>query len=279
MTAASRRTAAGLAALVLGLAPLAGCGDFPTRPPDPVTAFVPSEPPVETPTGLTPDGFDAVQRMAVRIRNVGCGSLSTGSGFAVDATTLITNKHVVADSAELQVSTYDGRDIDVTAASTASIADLALVRTSEELPSFPELADADPVRGDVVTVVGYPQGGTLTVTEGHVIGATTDPLNENLGEVLVTDAPVEPGSSGSAVLDAAGRVVGVVYAKNAAGQSFIVPVSTLARLLADADAFTPTTPCRPLVDPGADPGTDAVPGTDPGADPGLTLGPGAAPAP
>src|SRR5690606_7959250 len=102
MTAASRRTAAGLAALVLGLAPLAGCGDFPTRPPDPVTAFVPSEPPVETPTGLTPDGFDAVQRMAVRIRNVGCGSLSTGSGFAVDATTLITNKHVVADSAELQ---------------------------------------------------------------------------------------------------------------------------------------------------------------------------------
>ena len=239
---ARRRLVAAL--LALAVAPLSACADFPVRPPEAVHSFVPSEPPVERPSGLTPDGFDAVQRMAVRIRNVGCGSLSTGSGFAIDATTLITNKHVVADSAELQVSTYDGRDIDVTAASTASIADLALVRTAEELPSSPELADADPVRGDVVTVVGYPQGGSLTVTEGRVIGATTDPLNENLGEVLVTDAPVEPGSSGSAVLDAQGRVVGVVYAKNAAGQSFIVPVSTLAQVLADADAFTATTPCR-----------------------------------
>lgn len=242
----ARRALAVVALTTLGV-PLAACGDFPTRPEPPVTDFVPSEPPVEKPSGLTPDGFDAVQRMAVRIRNVGCGSLSTGSGFAVDATTLITNKHVVADSAELQVSTYDGRDIDVTAASTASIADLALVRTAEELPSYPELAEDDPVRGDVVTVVGYPQGGTLTVTQGQVIGTATDPLNENLGEVLVTNVPVEPGSSGSAVLDAEGRVVGVVYAKNAAGQSFIVPVSTLSDLLDDADAFVPTTPCTPTV--------------------------------
>ena len=230
--------------LALGTITLAGCSeDFPTIPGEPVTVPVPSEAPVVRPSGLTPDGFDAVQRMAVRIRNVGCGALTTGSGFAIDATTLITNKHVVSESAELQVSTYDGHDIDVSAASTAAIADLALVRTEAELPSYPELATTDPVRGDQVTVVGYPQGGRLTVTSGQVIGAATDPLNENLGEVLVTDAPVEPGSSGSAVLDAEGRVVGVVYAKNAAGQSFIVPVSTLSALLADSAAFTPTTTC------------------------------------
>lgn len=241
--ARSRGTAVTTAVLVAVLT--AGCaeGEFPTIPGTPVTTFVPSEPPVVRPSGLTPDGFDAVQRMAVRIRNVGCGSLSTGSGFAVDATTLITNKHVVSDSAELQVSTYDGRDIAVSAASTATIADLALVRTEAELPSFPEMSPTDPVRGDQVTVVGYPQGGQLTVTSGQVIGATTDPLNENLGEVLVTDAPVEPGSSGSAVLDDQGRVVGVVYAKNASGQSFIVPVSTLTAVLADAAAFERTTPC------------------------------------
>ena len=243
-TPSTARAAVALAVAAVVLVPLGGCSDFPTRPPAPRTSFVPEEPPVEKPTGLTPDGFDAVQRMAVRIRNVGCGSLSTGSGFAIDATTLITNKHVVADSAELQVSTYDGRDIDVTASSTASIADLALVRTAEDLPSYPELAEEDPVRGDLVTVVGYPQGGSLTVTQGQVIGATTDPLNANLGEVLVTDAPVEPGSSGSAVLDDRGRVVGVVYAKSASGQSYIVPVSTLAAVLADTAAFTPTTTCQ-----------------------------------
>ncbi|WP_250445343.1 S1C family serine protease [Actinotalea sp. C106] len=240
-------------AVVLPLA--AGCAvveqaaeDFPRMPGPEVTELVPSEPAPADVAGsdtLSSDGFDAVRQMAVRIRNVGCGSLSTGSGFAIDATTLITNKHVVAGSAELQVQTYDGRDVDVTASTTADLADLAVVRTDEELSSYPELAGADPVRGDAVTVVGYPQGGRLTVTQGQVIGETTDPLNENLGEVLVTDAAVEPGSSGSAVLDEGGRVVGVVYAKSAAGQSFIVPVSTLESLLADDAAFVPTETCAP----------------------------------
>ncbi|WP_242496274.1 S1C family serine protease [Xylanimonas protaetiae] len=192
---------------------------------------------------LSPDGFDAVQRMAVRVRNIGCGQLSTGSGFAIDANTLITNRHVVADAATLQVSTYDGRDVEVETASTANLADLAVVRTTDALPSAPTLADDDPRLGDPVTVVGYPEGGALTVTQGKVIGTQNDPLHENLGQVLVTDARVEPGSSGSAALDAAGRVVGVVYAKTDDGRSLLVPVSTLRAMLADTSAFTPVTPC------------------------------------
>ena len=85
--------------------------------------------------------------MAVRIRNIGCGALSTGSGFAIDDHTVITNKHVVADTSLLQVSTYDGRDLPADQASTAGLADLAIVRTSDALPAFPELADADPAGG------------------------------------------------------------------------------------------------------------------------------------
>jgi len=242
--AGSRRPTRALAVAVAGLvvATLAGCGVLPQLPGPMPTDVVPSLAPTISPTDtahLSPDGFDAVRRMAVRIRNVGCSSLSTGSGFAIDDTTLITNRHVVADSANLQISTYDGRDVPVTAAATASLADLALVRTAEPLPAAPELAAADPAVGDAVTVVGYPQGGQLTLTEGRVIGRTTDPLNENLGQVLVTDAEVEPGSSGSAALDAEGRVIGVVYAKNAADQSFVVPVSTLRQLLDDDAAFVP----------------------------------------
>ncbi|MDT0166974.1 serine protease [Actinotalea sp. AC32] len=241
----SRRRTAVVVAAALALGGCAALEEVPMPGPR-ATDLVPSEAPLAAPAGsdqLSPDGFDAVQRMAVRVRNVGCGTLTTGSGFAIDSQTLITNRHVVADSAELQVATYDGRDIDVTASSTADLADLAIVRTAEPLPSSPVLADQDPVRGDPVTVVGYPQGGALTVTSGTVIGATTDPINENLGEVLVTDAPVEPGSSGSAALDGEGRVIGVVYAKNAAGQSFLVPVSTLRRLLEDTEAFVATSPC------------------------------------
>jgi len=230
------------------LALVVGCGSLPAMPGPMPTDVVPSA--AAAPTAVTsetgnlsPDGFDAARRMTVRIRNVGCSSLSTGSGFALDSTTLLTNRHVVADSADLQISTYDGRDVAVTAATTAALADLAIVRTAEPLPAAPVLADADPVTGDAVTVVGYPLGGQLTVTSGHVIGETTDPLNESFGEVLVTDAAVEPGSSGSAALDSAGRVVGVVYAKNTTGQSFILPVSTLRTLLADESGFTPSKSC------------------------------------
>ena len=248
MTGPRTRVRAGLAgvAAVLALSGCAAIENVPQMPGPAITSWVPSpaEEPSPVATGnLSPDGFASAERMAVRIRNVGCDSLSTGSGFAIDSHTVVTNRHVVADSAILQVSTYDGRDIPVSGALTASLADLAVLRTTEDLPSQQQLSDVDPKVGDPVTVVGYPLGGELRVTTGAVIGATTDPLHESLGEVLVTDAQVEPGSSGSAVLDSEGRVVGVVYAKNAADQSYIVPVSTLRDLLSDDAAFSPVPAC------------------------------------
>ncbi|GAA1873368.1 serine protease [Myceligenerans crystallogenes] len=225
-----------------------GCGVLPSLPEPVPSNIVPSRPAALEPAGggdsLSPDGFDAVQRMAVRIRNVGCDELSTGSGFAVGDHTLITNRHVVANSDNLQVSTYDGRDIEVGTAATAGLADLAIVRTREELPSFPELARRDPEQGDEVMIAGYPSGGELTITSGRVVGSTRDPLHANLGEVLVTDAKVEPGSSGSAALDTRGRVIGVVYAKTAEDDSLLVPISTVREMLADADEFTAVAGCR-----------------------------------
>ncbi len=238
------RRAPAVAILVLALA---GCAALPAPAPPVPSSVVPTSvprPSADTSgSQLSPDGFDAAQRMAVRIRNIGCGTLSTGSGFALDEHTLVTNRHVVADSAELELSTYDGRDVAAEAASTAALADLAIVRTVDPLPASPQLAEADPAVGDEVTVVGYPLGNRLTVTGGRVVGSVTDPLNENLGEVLVTDAPVEPGSSGSAALDAQGRVIGVVYAKSSDEKSFLVPVSTLRAMLEDDGAFAPAPTC------------------------------------
>ena len=235
-------------AALLGAALLltAGCSVLPAMPAPVPTSVVPTDLPRPTPTSsgnLSPDGFDSAQRMAVRIRNIGCGALSTGSGFALDDHTVVTNRHVVKDASTLQISTYDGRDLAAAAASTADLADLAIVHTQDALPTSPELATADPAIGDAVTVVGYPLGKALTVTTGHVLASQNDPLNDNLGEVLVTDAPVEHGSSGSAVLDADGRVVGVVYAKDENGRSFVVPVSTLRSMLDDEASFTPAAPC------------------------------------
>lgn len=239
------RAVAPVVAVVAALA-LVGCASLPPRPgPVPTTLDVTPAPGFSPSAadGLSPDGFDAALRMSVRIRNVGCGSLSTGSGFAIDAHTLVTNRHVVAGSADLQISTYDGRDVRAQTASTTALADLALVRTVDPLPAYGGLAPADPAPGASVTVVGYPRGSRLTMTTGNVIGMTSDPLDENVGEVLVTDARVELGSSGSPVLDAQGRVAGVVYARGEDGTSFVVPVSTLRTLLDDESQVSPAPTC------------------------------------
>ncbi|MFH5822607.1 serine protease [Georgenia sp. AZ-5] len=226
-------------------AALAGCGVLPPMPGEMPSSYVPevAAPRVGESGSLTPDGVAAAERMAVRVRNVGCGTLSTGSGFALDEHTVVTNRHVVEGSAELQVSTYDGRDLDVVSVSSAQVADLALVRTTEPLPQVPGLAETDPAAGTPVTVVGYPSGGRLTTSSGHVLDTVPDPLGTGMGDVIVTDAEAVPGSSGSAALDADGRVVGVVYAADDNGHSFLVPLSVLSGLLADEAAFAPLEPC------------------------------------
>lgn len=233
-----------LAAVVVALT-LGGCAELPAMPEELPESYVPEvpAPQVGSSGSLTPDGVAAAERMAVRVRNVGCGTLSVGSGFALDEHTVVTNRHVVEGSSELQVSTYDGNDIDVVTVASSPVADLALVRTTEPLPQVPGLAEGDPEDGTPVTVVGYPSGGALTTSSGTVLGRVPDPLSMGMDEVIVTDAQVVGGSSGSAALDADGRVVGVVYAGDDKGRSFLVPLSLLAELLADESAFAPLEPC------------------------------------
>ena len=230
-----RRALALAAVLVLG-----GCGILPSAPSPEPTDFVPSTSPSAAALGLSPDGFTAAQRMSVRVRNVGCGFLATGSGFALDEHTLVTNRHVVENAKYIEISTYDGRVIPATATTTTTVADIAIVTTEESLgSSHADRAVADPVEGDVITVVGYPNGGRLTTSSGVVLGETTDELSGAVGPVLASTADVELGSSGSAVFNAVGEVVGVVYAKNTSNQSFIVPISTLNALLEEPSLLVP----------------------------------------
>lgn len=231
-----RRFAAALAVLAL-----AGCANLPTLPPPLPTDFVPSPSPTASDYGplLSPDGFDAAQRMTVRVRNVGCGFLATGTGFMIDEHTLVTNRHVIEDSSELEVSTYDGHAVVATAATSTTAADIAIIRVNETLPVAARLAENDPQTGDAITVIGYPGGGRLTTTSGIVLGSVQDPLNGSVGTVLGTTAEVEPGSSGSPVLNSDGDVVGVIYAKNDVDQSFMIPVSTLRQLLDQESLLIP----------------------------------------
>jgi S1-C subfamily serine protease len=191
--------------------------------------------PTSEPTTWSPDGFGTRERVAVRVRNVGCGGVSTGSGFALSPNQLVTNRHVVAGATTLQISTYDGQDLLVDATGVGLVADLAIVETRSTLPAAVTLADANPAVGDAVEIVGYPGGGRLTSTSGAVLGYEPDPLNANAGDVVITDAKAEPGSSGSPMYDEGGVVVGVVYAATEDGShSLAVPVQTLQQILDDA---------------------------------------------
>jgi S1-C subfamily serine protease len=228
-------------AIAAAILALAGCANIPKLPPPLPTNFVPTPSPSASVQGplLSPDGFNVAQRMTVRVRNVGCGFLATGTGFMIDEHTLVTNRHVIADSSNLEVSTYDGQAVNATAARSTTAADIAIIRVDQTLPVAAHLADRDPQTGDAITVVGYPGGGRLTTTSGIVLGSVQDPLNGSVGTVLGTTAKVEPGSSGSPVLNADGEVVGVIYAKNDVNQSFMIPVSVLRDLLAQESLLIP----------------------------------------
>lgn len=177
----------------------------------------------------------------MRVRNVGCGGVSTGSGFAISDHVFVTNRHVIGGAALLQVSTYDGHDIDVGTVGSVVIADLALVWTREPLPATISLAPENPDIGANVTAVGFPLGGPLTTTHGKVLGYAPDPIGFSSLLMLVNDAPIEHGSSGSPLINDSGQLVGVVYASD--GNHYAVPVNVLREVLSSSTKYSGYAAC------------------------------------
>lgn len=186
-------------------------------------------------------GFSEYEKAALRVRNVGCGDVSRGSGFAISSHVFVTNRHVIGGADLLQVSTYDGHDIEVETVGSVEVADLALVWTRDALPQSLSLADEDPDIGTNVTAVGFPLGGPLTTTKGKVLGYGPDPVGWSSLPMLVNDAPIEHGSSGSPLINDQGKLVGVVYASD--GDHFAVPVTVLREVLNSPSAFSNSSAC------------------------------------
>ena len=243
-----RWAAISAAALVFG-----GCAEFPalvlppTMQPDEVRALqlgpalgeLPDVPAI-TGGGV---GFGEAERRTVRVRNVRCVGLGTGTGFTLDAHTVVTNRHVVEDKQRIELTSYDGRDIRVANVLVAEKADLAIVTTIDELDTAALLREDDPETGEAVRIVGFPEGGRMTVSYGTVLGFTEDPENAAFGQIVVSDAEIALGNSGSALLDDDGAIIGVVYAKTDAGWSMSIPVTTLRTLIQTEGTFTELPSC------------------------------------
>lgn len=153
---------------------------------------------------------------SVKLQGEACSMVQSGSGFSVAEGLWLTNAHVVAGTGSLQLTTADGATGTGTVVSFDPEFDLALVR-SDDLsgPPLEFAAAATEVRG---LVLGFPGGGAFRPSPFLLGEQTTatgyDIYDEGLvsRQLLVLAAELEPGDSGSAVVDAAGRVLGVAVA-------------------------------------------------------------------
>lgn len=229
-----------LVGLVVALVALAGAGCVaPPEGPGVDTALI------DAPIEVDPGSY------TVRIRSQTCEGLGVGSGFLIDPTTIVTNRHVVEGADTLEVETSDGRALTVDVADQGLLADLAVVRLSSavddvmaEATPHATLAPTNPEPGTRLRAFGYPEGGALTVTEGVVEDYEADPQLGNLSKVIRSDVEIHPGSSGGPAIDDRNQVIGVVYAIEVATEkALIVPVDTLQRLLGDDEGVETVTGC------------------------------------
>ncbi|MDT4933079.1 MAG: hypothetical protein QOK11_971 [Pseudonocardiales bacterium] len=195
--------------------------------------------------GTPPDPLDAYSAAVVRVaetvlpsvaslrvrtpRGDGAGSASvlTADGF------LLTSAHVVEGGTVTEASFTDGREVRADVIGSDPLSDLAVLRARDEVPPPVTLGDASRLRvGQLVVALGNPLGFGGSVTAG-IVSALGRSLPTRAGrvvdEVIQTDATLNPGNSGGALADSAGRVVGVNTAVAGIGVGLAVPINNTTR--------------------------------------------------
>ncbi|WP_410593090.1 S1C family serine protease [Amycolatopsis sp. lyj-23] len=194
------------------------------------------------------DAMDAYSRAVSTVArtvtpHVAGVQLARGSGsavvFAGDGH-LLTNAHVVSDHRRGVATFADGSEVPFDVVGADPLSDLAVLRARGATPAAAELGDADRlVVGQLVVAVGNPLGFSGTVTAG-VVSALGRALPVRQGrttrvieDVIQTDAALNPGNSGGALADSAGRVVGVNTAVAGVGLGLAVPINATTRRIID----------------------------------------------
>jgi serine protease DegS len=164
-----------------------------------------------------------------------------GSGVIVDeAGHIVTNHHVIAGADTILVQLADGRVAPARLVGSDPDTDLAVLKIDlKSLPVAP-LGRSDQLRvGDVVLAIGNPLGLSQTVTHGIVSAVSRAQLGiAPLEDFIQTDAPINRGNSGGALVDTGGDVVGIntaMVAKSLGveGIGFAIPVNMVRGVLAD----------------------------------------------
>ena len=170
------------------------------------------------------------QRMA---SSLGSGVILSDDGF------ILTNHHVVAGADEIIVLLYDGREAQAQLVGSDLETDLAVLRISLDNLSPIAIGNSSQTRvGDVVLAIGNPFGLGQSVSQGIISARGRNGLGLSTFEnFLQTDAAINQGNSGGALIDAYGNLLGINSAtlneSSSVGIGFAIPVKTVIKVLED----------------------------------------------
>ena len=167
------------------------------------------------------------------------GGVAAGAGSAVVFTNdgfLLTNAHVVGKAEAGQAAFADGTTVPFRVVGSDPLSDLAVVRADGGTPAPARLGEASQLRvGQLVVAVGNPLGLAGTITAG-VVSALGRSLPTRAGDntrivddVIQTDAALNPGNSGGALVVASGEVVGINTAVAGVGVGLAIPINDITR--------------------------------------------------
>lgn len=167
--------------------------------------------------------------------------IGTGSGVIISEDGyIVTNNHVIANASELAVTLNNNQTYKAKLIGTEKQMDLALLKidTPEKLPFLP-FGDSDAIQlGEWVLAVGNPYNLTSTVTAG-IISAKARNLSETgIQSFIQTDAAVNPGNSGGALVNVQGELIGIntMISSNTGsyvGYAFAVPSNVTKKIVED----------------------------------------------
>lgn len=173
---------------------------------------------------------------------LGSGVIISNDGY------IVTNNHVIDEAERLEVTLNDNRTFDATVVGADPTTDLALIKIdAKDLPVIP-MGDSEALKvGEWVLAVGNPFGFTSTVTTG-IVSAKGRSIGSaghgrmNIESYIQTDAAVNSGNSGGALVNLAGELIGIntaIYSQTGsyAGYSFAIPTSIVKKVVGDLKQY------------------------------------------
>jgi serine protease Do len=170
--------------------------------------------------------------------------VGTGSGVIIkESGFIVTNNHVIEDADDIEVSLYDNRTFKAELLGADPSTDLALLKIDAGDLPFVQMANSDDARvGQWVLAIGNPFNLNSTVTAG-IISAKGRNINilkdrSAIESFIQTDAAVNPGNSGGALVNLEGNLIGINTAiasptGSYSGYSFAVPTNIVAKIIED----------------------------------------------